>query len=297
MFANLYDGSLPLESLLQPVAVLGAVLVAVPFVRYRGGLEGQLLRTDLEASLLAAAVLMGLYVLLATAEGASAQRIAYFGWLVLTVFVLGDELRGVADRAFFGAGQRAGRAGLRTAASYSGTTEALDLASLSPGQSRELVKYLGALDRAGLASACLEGPRARRLELLAREEFAPVRTALGLPVAWKPADGLSREAVTRRVAERLEPRERQALGLKYLGYSDKEMAQLMGVRANVPSSYLSAGKSKLGLPAGAPLMLFVHLVGLVESDALPLLATSSVGAASSQRATQIPPSAPAEELS
>ena len=78
-------------------------------------------------------------------------------------------------------------------------------------------------------------------------------------------------------ARRLEPRERQALGLKYLGYSDKEMARLMGVKSGVPRSYLGAAKHKLGLPAGAPLQLFVYLAGLVESDALPLLATRRRG--------------------
>jgi hypothetical protein len=78
--------------------------------------------------------------------------------------------------------------------------------------------------------------------------------------------------VRTRVLVELEPRERQALGLKYLGYSDKEMSELMGVKPGVPRSYLSAGKRKLGLSAGAPMMLFVHFAGLVDADALPLLA-------------------------
>ena len=62
----------------------------------------------------------------------------------------------------------------------------------------------------------------------------------------------------------------------------------MGVRSNVPRSYLSAAKRKLGLPAGAPLQLFVYLAGLVESDALPLLAIPPVRAALPQAATQVP---------
>ena len=78
-----------------------------------------------------------------------------------------------------------------------------------------------------------------------------MRAALGLPDAWRPADGLSPREVRSAVTARLEPRERQALGLKYLGYSDKEMARLMGVKPNVPRSYLSAGKRKLGVPSGA----------------------------------------------
>lgn len=295
-FANLYGGSLPLESLLQPVGVLGGLLVTVPLVRYRGSLEGQLLRSELKSSLLGSGLLMACYLALMVVAGASAQLIAGVGWFVLAVFVLSDELRALADRAFYGAGQRAGRAGLRTAASYAGAPETLDLASLSPGQSAELVEYLGGLDRAGLASARLEGPRAQRLELLAREEFTAVRVALGLPPTWEPADGLSAQAVTESVVQRLEPRERQALGLKYLGYADKEMAQLMGVKAGVPRSYLGAAKRKLGLSAGAPLMLFVHLADLVASDALPLLALRPAGDTLPHEATQVPPSAPAEEL-
>ena len=134
---------------------------------------------------------MSLYLLIMTLVGMPSERVAELGWFVLAAFVLGDELRALADRAFFGAGQRAGRAGLRTAASYAGSSETLDLASLSPGQSAELVGYLRDLDRAGVATARLEGPRAQRLALLARKEFAPVRDALGLPATWHPADGLS----------------------------------------------------------------------------------------------------------
>jgi hypothetical protein len=297
MFASSYVGSLRDESLLQPLVVLGGVLVAVPFVRYRGLLEGQLLRSDLKSSLLATALLMGVYLILMVAAGASEQLVAGLGWFVLAAFVLSDDLRAIADRAFYGAGSRAGRAGLRTAASYAGAGETIDVANLAPGQPAELVEYLGALDRAALVTARLEGPRAQRLELLAREEFASVRDALGLPAGWEPVDGLSAEVVTGRVAQRLEPRERQALGLKYLGYSDKQMAQLMGVKANVPRSYLGAAKRKLGLSAGAPLMLFVYLAGLVDSDALPLLAIPAAGSASSGVATQNPPGASVQDLS
>ena len=210
MFANSYVGSLPYESLVQPVTVLGGLLVAVPFVRYRGLLEGQLLRSDLKASLLGTGLLMTCYVALMAVAGAPAQLVAGLGWFVLAVFVLSDDLRALADRAFYGAGSRASRAGLRTAASYAGASETLDLASLSPGQSAELVEYLGALDRAGLASERLEGPRAQRLELLAREEFAPVRAALGLP-----ADVGSRPTVSPRgghAARRTPPRAARASG-------------------------------------------------------------------------------------
>jgi DNA-binding CsgD family transcriptional regulator len=296
-FVNLYDGSLALESLLYPLGVLGCFLVTVPLVRYGGSLDGQLLRSDLKASLLGSALLMGVYVLLMIAAGAPEPLLAGLGWFVLAIYVLSDDLRAIADRAFYGAGSRAGRSGLRTAASYAGASEALDLSALSPGQLSEVVDYLSALDRAGLAAARLGGPRSRRLELLGRDEFAPVRAALGLPSAWRPEDGLSSPAVGDRVTQCLEPRERQALGLKYLGYSDKQMAQLMEVKVNVPRSYLGAAKHKLGLPAGAPLMLFVYLSGLVESDALPLLSIPADGIALPQEATQSLSVAPAEELS
>ena len=72
--------------------------------------------------------------------------------------------------------------------------------------------------------------------------------ALGLTATWEPADGLSAAAVTGSVAERLQPRERRAVGLKCLGYSDKQMARLMAVKTNVPRSYLGTAKHKLGLP-------------------------------------------------
>jgi DNA-binding CsgD family transcriptional regulator len=112
-----------------------------------------------------------------------------------------------------------------------------------------------------------------------------VRRALGLTDGWRARDGIDRRAVSAVVAEQVEPRERQALGLKYLGYSDKEMARLMGVRPGVPRSYLSAGKRKLGISAGASTSLFVHFAGLVEDDALPLV---DAGAATAR-----PGSAPA----
>jgi DNA-binding CsgD family transcriptional regulator len=180
------------------------------------------------------------------------------GWFPLAVFVFRDDLRALADRAFYGAGSRAGRAGLRVAATYAGAADALDVAALSPEQAAEAVEYLSDVERAGLASARLEGPRDSRLTLLARDEFAAVRAALGLPAQWSAGDRLPVGTLRRHVAATLEPRERQALGLRYLGYSDKEMARLMSVKPNVPRSYLSEGKRKLGLTAGAPLMLFVH---------------------------------------
>jgi hypothetical protein len=203
-------------------------------------------------------------------SGGSLRILLGVGWFVLAAFVFRDDVRALVDRVYYGASSRAERAGLRTAATYAGEAPAVDVASLSPSQSGELVDYLSSLDRAGLAAARLEGADDARVELLAREEFVAVRVALGLPEVWSPEVGLG-GGVSQAVEERLEPRERQALGLKYLGYSDKEMAQLMGVRPNVPRSYLSAAKRKLGLSAGAPMMLFVHFAGLVESDALPLV--------------------------
>ena len=121
----------------------------------------------------------------------------------------------------------------------------------------------------------LGGPGDPGIALLAGDEFVPVRAALGLPPGWDPEDDLPRDGVRGQVTEVLRPRERQALGLKYLGYSDKQMAQLMGVKRGVPRSYLSEGTRKLGLSAGSSLMLFVHFAGLVEHDALPLLALSA----------------------
>jgi hypothetical protein len=280
MFANVYlGGNLLDESLLDPILVGGGLLVAMGFAGYPGLLEGQLLRSDLKSSLLASCLVMTAFVGLVLAAGASFRVLAGLGWLVLAVTVFGDGLRAVTDRAFFGAGSRAGRAGLRTAAAYAGSERLLDLAALSPGHSTELVGYFSEVDRAGLAAARLDDVRDVRLELLARDEFANVRAALGLPASWRPADGLPAEQIRERLLVRLEPRERQALGLKYLGYSDKEMARFMDVRPNVPRSYLSEGKRKLGLAAGASLTLFVHCAGLLERDTLPLLPSRDTPAA------------------
>jgi len=265
-------GTLQNESLVDPVLGLGAIIVAVPFARYPGLIEGQLLRSDMRSSLLGAVVLMTAFSAVVIAAGGSFQALAGLGWLVLAVYVFADDLRALTDRLFYGSGSRAGRAGLRTTASYAGSERALDIAALTPDQARGVAGYLEALDRAGFATAQLERAGDPRLELLGREEFAPVRRALGLPASWEPGDTLSLEDVSAAVAESLKPRERQALGLKYLGYSDKEMAQLMGLKPNVPRSYLGDAKRKLNLAAGAQLMLFVHFSDLVERDALPLLA-------------------------
>jgi DNA-binding CsgD family transcriptional regulator len=271
LFANVYLGSFEAEGLLQLVVLAGGILVAVAMARYPGLVEGQLLRTDLKASLLGSLLAMAAFVALVLVAGAGPRVLLGAGWFVLAVFLLRDDLRALADRVFYGSGERAARAGLRTAAVSAGSSEPLDLGSLSEHQTDELLTYLGSLDRAELEAARLEGPVDPRLDLLVRDEFEPVRRALELPYGWDARDSLDHRAIAAAVAERLEPRERQALGLKYLGYSDKEMARLMGVKPGVPRSYLSAGKRKLGLPAGAATMLFVHFAGLVEDDALPLL--------------------------
>ena len=267
-----YAGGLWIESLLDPILGLGAILVAIPFTRSPGLAEGQLLRTDAMSSLLGAALLMAAFTAVVLAAGGSFRGLAGLGWFALAVFVFADDLKSLADRAFYRPSSRAARAGLRAAAAYAGAGSDLDVATLTASQARVVFGYLEGLDRAGVAAARLRGTSDPRLALLGRDEFAPVRAALGLAPAWAPEQGLAGEDVFRQVAACLEPRERQALGLKYLGYSDKEMARFMGVRAGVPRSYLSEGKRKLGLVAGSPLLLFVHFSGLVGRDAMPLLA-------------------------
>ena len=271
MFANVYLGSLTLEGLLQVVMLVGGVLIAVSVARYPGLVEGQLLRADLKASLLGSLLVMAAFIALVLVAGAGPRVLIGVGWFILVAFLLRDDLRELADRLFYASGERAARAGLRTAAVSAGSAGTLDLAALSQDQTGELLEYLGSLDRAELGTARLEGHVDPRLDLLARDEFETVRRALALPSTWDLHHRLDRRAIAAAVADRLEPRERQALGLKYLGYSDKEMARLMGVKPGVPRSYLSGGKRKLGLPAGAATMLFVHFAGLVEDDALPLL--------------------------
>ena len=145
--------------------------------------------------------------------------------------MLGDDVRALADRPFFKGAARAQRSGLRTTATFAGSSRAVDLDTLLPEQSSEVISLLAEVDRAGLASASVEGRSDVRLDLLGRDEFGPVRTALGLPPSWHPGSAVPRDVVQKAVEARLEPRERQALGLKYLGYSDKEMARLMDVQA------------------------------------------------------------------
>jgi len=270
------DGPLWMESLTYPFLCAGAFLIALAFVRYPGLVEGQLLRADLKSSLLAAAALMTAFTGVILAAGEGFRALAGLGWLVLTVFVLNDDLRTLIDHGFYRQGSRSARSGLRTAAAYAGGGRSLDVSSLAAGEALDVAAYFEELDRAGAAAARLEGAHDPRLELLERAEFAAARGALGLPGEWTCAQGLDATVVTAAVAERLKPRERQALGLKYLGYSDKEMARLMGVRPGVPRSYLGEGKRKLGLSAGAPIMLFVHFARLVELDALPLLADEAL---------------------
>ena len=211
------------------------------------------------------------FVGLVLAAGGSFRVLAGLGWLMLVLYVFADDIRAVADRAFYGSGSRAGRAGLRRIAAYAGSEATLDVAALLPEQARDVARYMEEADRAGVAATQLEAEVDPRLVLLGRDEFAPVRAALGLSSSWAPEEGLSTADAVRRAETELKPRERQALGLKYLGYSDKEMARFMGVKAGVPRSYLSEGKRKVGLAAGPQMMLFVHFSGIAERDALPLL--------------------------
>jgi hypothetical protein len=275
LFVNAYANSPGTEFLLQPLLVAGAVVTAVPLVSYSGLLRGQLLRTDLLASMLGSAVLLVVFTVLVLLAGASLRVLLGVGWFVIAVFLFRDDLWSLVDRVFYGAGSRAGRSGLRTVAAYAGETRLLDVRALSESQSADVLDYFSSIDRAEIAAAQLDVRSDPRLELLGREEYADVREALGLQPGWTSNDAIHRMKVRARVLTVLEPRERQALGLKYLGYADKEMARLMGVRPGVPRSYLSAGKRKLGLPAGAPLMLFVHFAGLVDGDAIGLIGASS----------------------
>jgi len=259
------------EGYLQTLLLLGAVIIAYPVLRFRGIVEGQLLWRDLKASLLRASALMAVFVVCAIAAGASSYVLAATGWFVLAAFVFDAAFRGLADLPFYGAQARVDRADLQTAARFVGARSALDIASLLPGQSDGLVDFASEVERAGLASGRLQVERGLWTHLLAQASFAAVRQALDLPEEWTPEQPYPDERVKESVAQRLEPRERQAVGLKYLGFSDREMARLMQVRPNVPRSYLSEAKRKLELPAGAPLNLFAHFSGVVIDDALPLL--------------------------
>jgi len=272
MQTNVYfSGNAWMETLYYPVLLIGSILVVRAFARYPGLIEGQLLRTDLRSSLLGAVLLLAVFAMLVLAAGGGFRLLAGLGWLVLVLYVYADDIRALMDRAFYGAGSRAARSGLRRTAAYVGTEGTLDVSALTSEQARNVADYMEQLDRASVAATRFGDTSTARLALLGRDEFGAVRTALGLPSDWAPGDGLDPESVSRHVLASLEPRERQALGLRYLGYSDKEMARPMGIKVGVPRSYLAEGKRKLGLTAGASVMLFVHFARLVDRDALPLI--------------------------
>lgn len=285
LLANTLSGGVVDEGLLQPPLLIGAVMVAVPLARYPGLAEGQLLRSDLKSSLLGALLLMLGFVVLVELTGEPLLEAAAVGWFVLAGFVFVDDVRELVDRAVYGPEARLGRTSMRMAMSYAGTLESLDLSSISPEQYATLIEVLGEVDQASLASRPLRKERDPRLKLLQLDEFAAVRQALGLPEQWQAADGLPEDLVRAHVVDTLQPRERQALGLKSLGYTDKQMANLMGIKAGVPRSYVSDAKRKLGLPAGAPLMLFVHFSGVVEKDAMGLIGDAARGGVDAEALT------------
>jgi DNA-binding CsgD family transcriptional regulator len=275
MTVNAFAGLPIREGYLQPALAAGALTTAYAFARYPGLLEGQLLWSDLKASLLATTMLMVPFAVLVVVMGGSYHVLVGAGWLLIAAYVLNSSLRAAADLPFFGTQARGDRADLITAARFAGAPASIDLKALSAGQAAGLIDYASELERAGVAWERLRLERDLWLELLAREEFAGVRRALGLPADWSATQPFPLEAMWRHVEETLTPRERLTIGYKYLGYSDREMAEMMGVKANVPRSYLSSAKAKLALSAGPSLMLFAHFSGVVSAEALPRLGSMS----------------------
>jgi DNA-binding CsgD family transcriptional regulator len=262
-----WTGLIP-EVVLAPIAAVGATLVAVSLLTYSGRFDGGLLWADFKASLLAASIAMALFLATAMLLGASAKIIAGLGWVVLLLAVLGDRVQTLGD-VFYPAKVRAARLGLRRATNYAGTLGRVDVDALSPEQASALIRVLGELNRAGSTSAEVVDFTTRRL--LARAEYAPVRAALGLSPEWTPNDGLSLPKIRQMALSTLPQRDRRALALWHLGYSDKEIARIIGITPNTARSYREEGKKKLGLDTKRSVALYVHLAGFVDSDALPLL--------------------------
>ena len=257
---------------LVPIAAIGAALIAVSILAYSGRLDGRLLWADFKASLLGATIAMGIFVGVGLLLGVPGHILAGLGWIVLLLVVLGDRVQALAD-SFYPARVRVARLGLRTAANYAGTLGRLDVDDLSPEQASELVRILGELNRAESTSMEVVDYTAQRL--LARSEYAPVRVALGLPAGWVPEDGLSLPEVWEAAQSTLPLRDRRALALWHLGYSDKEIARVLSVTPNTARSYREEGKKKLGLDNKRSIALYVQLAGFVDSDALPLLELSN----------------------
>jgi len=271
LLVNAYAGWPVPEGYLQPFLLAGCIMIAVAVPKYPGLVEGQLLRADLKSSLLGALLLIAVPTGLAVGAGASVGVLAAIGWIPLTVFVFHTRIRMICDRPFFDRETRQARTALLQGSRLAGSPESIDVAKLSPGQAGAVLNYMDGVERTGLAWARLARVSDQRVQLLARDEYRAVRTALGVPAGWTTDRPFPATEVEAHVAARLEPRERQAVGLKYLGYSDRQMAQSMGVKPDVPRSYLGEAKRKTDLPAGAPLMLFAFFSGVVQNDALPLL--------------------------
>lgn len=256
------------EIVVVPIPAVGAALIAFSVLAYSGRLDERLLWADFKVSLLGMSISMVLFVAVCLLLGASGTVMAVLGWIVLLLVVFGDRVQALAD-SFYPARVRVARLGLRTAADYAGTLGRLDVDALSPEQASELIRIVGALGFAGSTPAEIVDSAAQRL--LARSEYAPVRAALGLPIEWAPEDGLSLPAIRKTALASLPQRDRRALGLWHLGYSDKEIAPAMGVTPNTVRSYREEGKKKLGLDTKRSIALYVHLAGFIDSDALPLL--------------------------
>lgn len=256
------------EIVVVPIPAVGAALIAFSVLAYSGRLDERLLWADFRASLLGMSIAMALFVTVCLLLGASGTVLAVLGWIVLLLVVLGDRVQTLAD-SFYPAWVRVARLGLRTAADYAGTLGRLDVDALSPEQASELIRILGVLSRVNSTPAEIVDRTAQKL--LARSEYALVRIALGLSTEWTLEDGLSLPAIRKAALVSLPQRNRRALALWHLGYSDKEIAPVMGVTPNTVRSYREEGKKKLGLDTKRSIALYVHLAGFVDSDALPLL--------------------------
>ncbi len=268
---NALSGWIVREAYLQPFLVVGALVIAYAIARYPGLVAGQLLWNDLKASLFGAALLMAGLTAILLAVDASRYVFEATGWFVLAAFVFNREHRTLADLPFFGPKARTDRADLLMASQLAGGAPYLDTSALAQDGAGGLLEYVSDVERAGMAWERLRFEHSLWMDLLGRDEYANVRRALGMQDDWSPRQPFPVHAVRISVEQRLKSRERLAIGLKYLGYSDREMASLMDVKPNVPRSYLSEAKGKLDLPAGAPLMLFAHFSGVVTIDALPVV--------------------------
>lgn len=263
----------PSQTFFLPAVAVGVLLVAAPSVSYPVRLDGQLLRADVRVSLVTTVLALAVFLTVVQGLQAPGRAVAGLGWLVVAFAVLGDYLRAGAEVFFYPPDKKEVRQALRTATVYAGSLDRLRPDLLSAAHVERLIELLRDIERSGLDAQSPADRANPWLAVLEIEEHAPVRRALGLPPGWVASDGVSLEQIRRHAVKRFAPRERQVLGLWYLGKTAQQIAKFMGIRPSTVTTYLSEAKARLDLKDRSAQKLYIHFSGFATHDGLPLIAS------------------------